>query len=395
MSPWCLSTFTATGEPTASAKKFWNEYNGIPRKIAFENGKPVAFSSEKPESLGGWHTLDGVQVYVAGEFMPTGEIVTSIDKDAVSGEKKEEWIKKGYIYPNLIYARSYQLTDKGVAAFEKQKQEAWWDMEDQRAQDTLSDSIVSEPRKNQPELPDGVPLENDDFQADWEDMAGLYDETEFGFGIPEGNQHQLTQAEIEELPFFTTPSGEIYGFVDKDNNIYLDETVITPEHPMHEYTHLWDKIVSKNNPELWKRGVELMKKTGIWNQLAEDDNYGGKWKRLNISGDRLDSLIASEVHARLVGENGEKLLDQIAKEKGHKNIVQKLRDWILEMWKNLKSTFGSWSKDELDKLTLADFNHMTVRDFANGIDLLKINNSLTKKIFNTKEEADAYIDDLV
>lgn len=138
-----------------------------------------------------------------------------------------------------------------------------------------------------------------------------------------------------------------------------------------------------------------MKKTGIWNQLAEDDNYGGKWKRLNISGDRLDSLIASEVHARLVGENGEKLLDQIAKEKGHKNIVQKLRDWILEMWKNLKSTFGSWSKDELDKLTLADFNHMTVRDFANGIDLLKINNSLTKKIFNTKEEADAYIDDLV
>lgn len=138
-----------------------------------------------------------------------------------------------------------------------------------------------------------------------------------------------------------------------------------------------------------------MKKTRIWNQLAEDDNYGGKWKRLNISGDRLDSLIASEVHARLVGENGEKLLDQIAKEKGHKNIVQKLRDWILEMWKNLKSTFGSWSKDELDKLTLADFNHMTVRDFANGIDLLKINNSLTKKIFNTKEEADAYIDDLV
>lgn len=44
-SPWCLSTFTKTGEPTESAKNYWDHYNAIPRKIAFENGKPVAFSS--------------------------------------------------------------------------------------------------------------------------------------------------------------------------------------------------------------------------------------------------------------------------------------------------------------------------------------------------------------
>ena len=29
---------------------------------------------------------------------------------------------------------------------------------------------------------------------------------------------------------FTTPQGEVYGFVDKDGNIYLDETKISPEH---------------------------------------------------------------------------------------------------------------------------------------------------------------------
>jgi hypothetical protein len=142
-SPWCLSTFTSKGEPTQSAKKYWNVYSGIPRKIAFENDKPVAFSSEKPESLGGWHTLDGIQVYVAGEFMPNGETVTTIDKGTISEENREELVKKGYIYPDIIYARSYQLTDKGIEAFEKQKQEAWWDMEDTHPQDSLSDSIVS------------------------------------------------------------------------------------------------------------------------------------------------------------------------------------------------------------------------------------------------------------
>ena len=28
---------------------------------------------------------------------------------------------------------------------------------------------------------------------------------------------------------FSTPEGEVYGFVDKDGNIYLDEDVISPE----------------------------------------------------------------------------------------------------------------------------------------------------------------------
>ena len=45
---------------------------------------------------------------------------------------------------------------------------------------------------------------------------------------------------------FTTPEGEVYGFVDKEGNIYLDETVISPEHPIHEYTHLWDFSIAKN-----------------------------------------------------------------------------------------------------------------------------------------------------
>ena len=51
---------------------------------------------------------------------------------------------------------------------------------------------------------------------------------------------------------FTTPEGEVYGFVDKEGNIYLDETVISPEHPIHEYTHLWDRVVAEKNPALWR-----------------------------------------------------------------------------------------------------------------------------------------------
>ena len=49
-----------------------------------------------------------------------------------------------------------------------------------------------------------------------------------------GNEGDLGKEGIET---FTTPQGEVYGFVDKDGNIYLDETKISPEHPIHEYTY--------------------------------------------------------------------------------------------------------------------------------------------------------------
>ena len=169
-----------------------------------------------------------------------------------------------------------------------------------------------------------------------------------------------------DIETFTTPQGEVYGFVDKDGNIYLDETVISPEHPIHEYTHLWDRAVQERNPKLWKRGIELMKQIPLWQEIANSENYGKLWQSQGITGERLENLIASEVHARLVGENGEQLLDRIAKEKGQSGIISKLKQWILDFWKELKATFGSWSKEELDNLALDDFSKMTIRDFTEG-----------------------------
>ena len=174
---------------------------------------------------------------------------------------------------------------------------------------------------------------------------------------------------------FTTPQGEVYGFVDKEGNIYLDETKISPEHPIHEYTHLWDKTVQQKNPKLWQRGVELMKKTSLWNEILNDENYGKQWQSQGLLQEELDNLVASEVHARFTGEGGAQLLEKLAKEKGQSNIIEKLKQWILDVWKDLKATFGNWSQEDIDKLTLKDFNHMTVRDFADGINLKDVNNA--------------------
>lgn len=173
---------------------------------------------------------------------------------------------------------------------------------------------------------------------------------------------------------FTTPQGEVYGFVDKDGNIYLDEEVISPEHPLHEYTHLWDRVVAKKNPKLWRHGIQLMKKISLWNEIANDANYGAKWKQMNMAESKLEQLIASEVHARLVGEGGQAILDTIAQQKGAKRIIAKLKQWILDFWKNLKSTFSHFTDEEIDKITLKEFNQMTVRDFADAVSFTKAQN---------------------
>lgn len=169
-----------------------------------------------------------------------------------------------------------------------------------------------------------------------------------------------------DITTYTTPQGEIYGFVDKEGNVYLDETKISPEHPIHEYTHLWDRVVQQKNPKLWNRGIELMKQTTLWNEILNSEHYGKAWQQLGINGERLNNLIASEVHARLTGTEGEALLKKLAKKKGQSNIISKLKEWLLDIWKTLGETFGTWNKESLDNLTLEDFNHLTIRDFAKG-----------------------------
>ena len=167
------------------------------------------------------------------------------------------------------------------------------------------------------------------------------------------------------IHFFKDSKGVVYGYVDDAGIIYLNKNKISPEHPIHEYTHIWDRVVALKNPSLWIRGVELMKQFNggkLWNEIANSEFYGKKWS--NMSDAQREFMIASEVHARLVGEGGAKLISEIEAKQGSSDIISKLKDWILKFWQSLKQTFSNWSKEDIETLTLKDFNHMTLRDFV-------------------------------
>lgn len=169
----------------------------------------------------------------------------------------------------------------------------------------------------------------------------------------------------DNIHFFKDSKGVVYGYVDNAGIIHLDKNKIKPEHPIHEYTHIWDRVVALKNPSLWIRGVELMKQFDggkLWNEIANSEFYGKKWS--NMSDAQREFMIASEVHSRLVGEGGAKLISEIEPKQGSSDIISKLKDWILKFWQSLKQTFSNWSKEDIETLTLKDFNHMTLRDFV-------------------------------
>lgn len=72
---------------------------------------------------------------------------------------------------------------------------------------------------------------------------------------------------------------------------------------MHEYTHLWDDMVRRENLELWARGKELLRQTPLWDAVVNDPNYA------DIATD--EDAVASEVHSRLTGAEGVRLMQDM------------------------------------------------------------------------------------
>jgi putative uncharacterized protein (fragment) len=102
-----------------------------------------------------------------------------------------------------------------------------------------------------------------------------------------------------------TPQGTIYGWT-VDGKIYLTETGINPDTPIHEYTHLWAEAMMSKNKKGWNSIKALLKETPVWNEVVADPNYS------NITNN--EDAIASEVLSRISGrENSARMISEAQK----------------------------------------------------------------------------------
>ena len=176
----------------------------------------------------------------------------------------------------------------------------------------------------------------------------------------------------ENVQYMKSENGEVYGFT-FDGEIYIDEDLVNSNVLAHEYTHIWDNYVQKNNPDLWQKGMNCLKGTSLWYEIAEDKNYE------NL---RTDDEILSECHARIVGKMAEQVLERIAARDGELT-KDKIIDWDREVNEYvatellIKPELGdeNYISESVKAEYLKEFLSMPMKDLMNEVRIHNFNQS--------------------
>lgn len=165
---------------------------------------------------------------------------------------------------------------------------------------------------------------------------------------------------------FAQGKGVVYGYTD-GKEIVLNQEHLNPNTPIHEYQHLWRTAAKNMNPELIEHGDKLIMQTQLFADLKQDPNYNHL----------TDEQICDEAFARLTGEDGAAILEQMAKDAIKENpldtakelsVINKLKEWLKKFWYWTLDTFTKWKPEDIKKMTLEDIRNLVLRDLANGVD---------------------------
>lgn len=165
---------------------------------------------------------------------------------------------------------------------------------------------------------------------------------------------------------FAQNKGVVYGYTD-GKEIVLNQEHLNPNTPIHEYQHLWRTAAKEMNPELIEYGDKLIMQTQLFADLKQDPNYNHL----------TDEQICDEAFARLTGEDGAAILEQMAKDAIKENpldtakelsVINKLKEWLKKFWYWTLDTFTKWKPEDIKKMTLEDIRNLVLRDLAQGVD---------------------------
>ena len=171
--------------------------------------------------------------------------------------------------------------------------------------------------------------------------------------------------------------GVVYGYTD-GKEIVLNQEHLNPNTPIHEYQHLWRTAAKNMNPELIEHGDKLIMQTQLFADLKQDPNYNHL----------TDEQICDEAFARLTGEDGAAILEQMAKDAIKENpldtakelsVINKLKEWLKKFWYWALDTFTKWKPEDIKKMTLEDIRNLVLRDLANGVDPRNVKSRMTKE----------------
>ena len=149
------------------------------------------------------------------------------------------------------------------------------------------------------------------------------------------------------------------GFIYK-NDVYLnknaDDSVL-----LHEFNHLYNNWLKQNRPEVYKKGLDLVKaELKKKNSEIQDIIDFVKTNQPNLEGEKLNEEILTE----MVGRRGLELLIEQKDKAKSSGII----DYLKTVWQEIKNMLGlsSYTDEQVLNMNLQDFANASAVDLLRG-----------------------------
>jgi len=149
------------------------------------------------------------------------------------------------------------------------------------------------------------------------------------------------------------------GFIYK-NDVYLNKNA-DESTMVHEFNHLYNNWLKQNRPEVYKKGLDLIKEElKKKNSEIQDIINFVKTNQPKLEGDAL----LEEIITEMVGRKGLELLNEQKDKVKSSGII----DYLKQVWQEIKNMLGlsSYTDEQILNMNLQDFANASAVDLLSG-----------------------------
>ena len=182
-----------------------------------------------------------------------------------------------------------------------------------------------------------------------------------------------TQSEFDTLlketgaKQLTTKNQKVYGAV-YQGKLYLNPSLENYNTPIHEFGHVWMNVAKEANPELYKKGLSLVKGSKYEQDVLNNKAYQKVIKQMRKDGaseQEINDYIQEEALATAIGDKGESFVSASQK--------KSFKDWLSTLYGFVRKLTGisKYTAKQLEDITLDEFTQAVAVDLLSGRQLFE------------------------
>jgi hypothetical protein len=139
------------------------------------------------------------------------------------------------------------------------------------------------------------------------------------------------------------------------DTVYINPELATVDTPIHEFAHIWGELCKKQRPELWKRGLTLIKMSKYYKELVQRISENPELSNLY----KTDAQIREEALIQAIGERGATIFDD--------NKLQLMwNNWVASFDNFIKKVLGLPMNTDITKMKLSEFLDIAATEVLTG-----------------------------